>query len=305
MFKVASFLFSLSSNKESSCSQNTDNETSPTGDWTAFELCLPAFQPMSPISNFKWDEVDGDAFCVDINKAYSEIAHWRRNLFLVPSERVGKEFIMELRRLWRAHATASAMEAIALRAAAVMCVPLLQKPHEKSKTRDHVSYLERRLKLWTKGDIKDLLAEGRTIQGYLRRGKRWRSQEDITRTFTKLILLGNVTAAMRVITDHSTGGVLDLDAKTSDDKTVYHVLKEKHPLGMDADDDALLASNEGPEPPHPVLFDLRTGESIKSAALRTFGASGPSGRRRRLASYVCFLSWRIEVSLRRPSGCGS
>ena len=92
---------------------------------------------------------------------------------MVPSGRVGKEFIMELTRLWRAYATASAMEAIALCAAAVMCVLLLQKPHEKSKTRNHVSYLERRLKLWTKGDIKDLLAEGRTIQGYLRRGKRW------------------------------------------------------------------------------------------------------------------------------------
>ena len=241
------------------------------------EPCLPGFQPMSATSNFKWGEVDGDVFCSNINSAYAEIVHWRRNLFLVPSGKAGKEFILELTRLWRAYASASAMEAIALRAAMVMCALVLQKPHSKSKSRDHVSCVERRLKLWSKGDIEDLLIEGRTIQGYLRRGKRHKSQEDITRTFTKLMLLGNVKSAMRVIADSSTGGVLNLDAKVSENKTVHEVLKEKHPEGMDAIEDALLATTARLQPPHPVLFDRLTGESIKYAALRTFGSSGPSG----------------------------
>ena len=92
------------------------------------EPCLPGFQPMSATSNFKWGEVDGDVFCSNINSAYAEIVHWRRNLFLVPSGKAGKEFILELTRLWRAYASASAMEAIALRAAMVMCALVLQNP---------------------------------------------------------------------------------------------------------------------------------------------------------------------------------
>ena len=249
---------------------------------------LPAFQTVSNSCNFTWGELDGKSFCDLIEVAYSEVVHWRRNLFLVPSGRAGKAFVMELTRLWQSYAIASALEVIALRAANVMCALLLQKPHVNSKARDHSSCLERRLAIWSKGAVEELLLEGRTIQARLSRGKRQRSSADITRTFTNLILQGRVSSAMRLISDVPGGGLLDLDEEVTESniareeypavsKTVREVLKEKHPAATNVNRDYLLAETDGPPAPHPVMFDCLTGSSIKAAALRTFGGAGPSG----------------------------
>ena len=182
----------------------------------------------------------------------------------------------ELARLWKAYATASPLELIALKAAAVMCVLLLQKPHVKSKAHDHKLCLERRLGLWSKGPVSEQLHEGRTIQGRLYQGKN-QSPERIPSAFTNLMIQGRVSAAMRLISETTNGGLLDLEIPVTDSKTVRDVLKEKHPEAMDVEHDILLAETDGPKTPHPVLFDCLTGSSIKTAALRTFGGAGPSG----------------------------
>ena len=41
---------------------------------------------------------------------------------------------------------------------------VLQKSHAKSKTCDHIACLHRRLALWEKGAIAELLKEGKAIQ---------------------------------------------------------------------------------------------------------------------------------------------
>ena len=84
----------------------------------------------------------------------------------MPSRSTGKEFVRELTRLFNAYTQRSALEAIALDLDAIMvaCVVLLRKLHGKSKSRDHVSVLERRLKAWHAGDTEGLLQEGRTFQ---------------------------------------------------------------------------------------------------------------------------------------------
>ena len=51
--------------------------------------------------------------------------------------------------------------------------------------------------------------------------------------------LDRVSSAMRVLTNASSGGVLDLDTDVSG-KSVRDILKEKHPLGEQAHDEALL-----------------------------------------------------------------
>ncbi len=58
------------------------------------------------------------------------------------------------------------MEAIALKESTFMSVLLLQKPHPKSKPRDHThtNCLKRRLEEWCKGKTSDLLNEGKAIQ---------------------------------------------------------------------------------------------------------------------------------------------
>ena len=44
---------------------------------------------------------------------------------------------------------------------------LLQKSHSRSKVRDHISSFNRRLELWEKGNISELLKEGKLIQSHI------------------------------------------------------------------------------------------------------------------------------------------
>ena len=78
--------------------------------------------------------------------------------------------------LFRSYGEAPAMELIALKAAMVMPILLLQKPHGRSRTRDQI--VKRRMILWESGNIDDLVQECRTIQGQLRTGQRYGNSND-------------------------------------------------------------------------------------------------------------------------------
>ena len=75
-----------------------------------------------------------------------------------------KKYIEEIIRFLKLWIQDSPLKSIALKAIHVMPALLLQKPSNKSKSKDHVVSLERRLKLWEEGDIRNLLHEGETIQ---------------------------------------------------------------------------------------------------------------------------------------------
>ena len=201
---------------------------------------------------------------------------------MVPSGKAGKRFVQELTRLFSAYADASAMEGIAIKAAMTACSLLLQKPHSGSKSHDHATALERRLKSWEEGDIDSLMREGRTIQNHFRtnHGKRMEKADmdsHNVRSFTNLMLQGKVHSAMRFLSDNQGSGVLDLDENVDASKTVRDVLAEKHPSGREIKEEALIGNGEEPPTPHPVLFEQLTGQSIRAAALRTQGSAGPSG----------------------------
>jgi len=95
--------------------------------------------------------LDAESFAQSVNAIYDEVVHWKRNLFKIPSGKAGRMFVQELTRLFTAYAENSALESIALKAAMIMPTLLLQKPHQRSKMKDHNTHLERRLKLWTRG----------------------------------------------------------------------------------------------------------------------------------------------------------
>ena len=84
--------------------------------------------------------------------------------FLLPTGRSGKMFVLELSCLFNAYYPGSNLKGIALKAA--MCLPILilQKPFSITRSSDHVQCIERRLKLWSCGDLSALLEEGYSIQ---------------------------------------------------------------------------------------------------------------------------------------------
>jgi hypothetical protein len=163
--------------------------------------------------------VDGETFACSINRSYEVIVHWRRNLFKIPSGKAGKAFIRELTRMFRAYADGSALESVAMKAAMVMPALLLQKPHPRSKAKDHTLHLERRLRQWSEGDLEGLMKEGYTIQHQFSRQhqNRYRSAQQTARVFAKLMMEGRVRAALRLIAEDSNGGPLQLDSQIGSD----------------------------------------------------------------------------------------
>ena len=239
---------------------------------------LPDFTPSS-MTDFSWGPHNGADFEHIITCAYAEIVHWRRNVFLVPSGKVGKEFIRELTSLFSAYAQASALESVALTSVMVVCAILLQKPHPASKSRDHISALERRLSAWRNGDIDGLMREGRTIQAHLQShhlNAGHGNGEHNARIFSKLMLEGKTHAALRFLSENPCSGILNIDDHV-DGQTVLDALRSKHPPAGEVDPEALITSNFEPPETHPVLFESLTAQAVRNAALRTKGSAGPSG----------------------------
>ena len=214
--------------------------------------------------------MEGSEFCSCISSVYNEVIHWRRNMFKVPSGRVGDSFVKELARLFQAYADSSSLEPIALYSALVMSV-LLQKPPGKIAAKDLTKHLERHLTRWSDGDIQSLVNEGRTIQTRLKSNHSNRSSVNLACRFSDLMFLGNTKAALRLLSDNENGNI--------DECSVKDILLDKHPPGQPVRPHALV-SNPSPsvtKPFDPILFDAITPDLIRATALRTSGSSGPSG----------------------------
>ena len=238
---------------------------------------------MMPPPAFLWNgTVEGSDFVDRVNIAYDKVVHWKRNLFVVPFGKAGKEFVQELTCLFHCYGEKSALECIALKVAMLFCTLLLQKSRVSASSKDIINCLQRRLPLWKQGNIDDLLLEGRTAQHRLSNvapaGDR---NERLTCSFVSHMLRGNVRAALALFdTMDYPGAPLHLSDPVSPDNPSWSVLDElqaKHPSGQPASEEALLSPSSSTTSFHPVVFDALDGVAIRCAALRTRGAAGPSG----------------------------
>ena len=241
---------------------------------------LPPFRPMAD-PRFVWGESDSSALCSSIKETYDEVVHWRRDCFQVPRGDAGKSFVAEMARLYDAFSSGSALESVALMATSILPILLLQQPHTRSQTKDHIRCLERRLKAWKDGDLAALVKEGRTIQQRFpkTRPQNVENENRLARRFANLMFQGKTHAALDLLANCGKGGVLRLDQPANpndpDSKTVREALASKHPTSHPASPDSSLL---GPPPEvHPVVFDSIDAGLIRSTALRTSGAAGPSG----------------------------
>ena len=223
------------------------------GSPTSAPLSSPA--PL-PTPTFIWGEYDSVTFSESLEDAYHKVVHWRKNTFRVPYGRAGKEFVIEMSRLYRAYADCSALEAIALKAATVMSVLLLQRPFRSSKPRDHSACLERRMSIWKKGDIKSLLTEGLSLQKRLPKLSTPSNESNLARTFSRLMFQGKTNAALQLLSQHGKGGILRaeemINAGDGSQKRVLDILRSKHPPAQPISQDALLLTNTDPPEIPPV-----------------------------------------------------
>ena len=138
--------------------------------------------------------------------------HWKKRLFPEPWGNVGSAFISELARLYGAYAERSTLECIALKATAILPSLLLQKPHAKSKHKEHKDCLKRRMKLWKNGDFDALITKGRILQRNLK-GKTLRStifgSDNPEMLFANRMFDGNVKDAVHLLSKNTEGEVLN------------------------------------------------------------------------------------------------
>ncbi len=164
-----------------------------------------------------------------------------------------------------------------MKAITLIQVLLLQKPSKRSKTKDHICHLKRRLDLWHTGDFMQLVEEGRCIQNRLISRKVPGKSDVGGYIFKSLMAQGKVRSALRYLSHEQNGGVLCLDDTIPETHglTTRDVLKDKHPIGTPASPESLLART--PEVNNPIIYCNLDAECILNAALHTHGAAGLSG----------------------------
>lgn len=113
----------------------------------------------------------------------------------------GKPSCENLRACFGHYADGSALKSVALKAAMVMPALFLQKAHPRSKAKDHVLHLKRRLQQWSDGELESLTKEGRNIQHQFTQQPQNRptSVQKTAQIFAKLMMEGKVRAAPRLI----------------------------------------------------------------------------------------------------------
>ncbi len=242
---------------------------------------LPSFTD-TPTPNFQWGDKDGEYLTKKIDHYYEEIVHWKRNLFKVPSGKAGTSFVREVSHMFQAYAESSALEGIAMKAAMILPALILQKPHSRSRTKEHSKHIERRLGLWKEGNLDSLMDEGQTIQTRLTRETRNRNTptDQLSRKFSTLMMEGKVRAALRLIAENHTGRLLHLDSTAdpnNSSESVRDSLLKKHPPKQPYKLDTIVNPNTPVTDPHPIIFEQIDGQLIRSTVLKMDGSAGPSG----------------------------
>ena len=138
---------------------------------------------------------------------------------------------------------------------------LLQKPSRKSKARDHLIALERRLKLWDDGNFNELLDESKEIQERLPSTNTPMNLQKISIKFKHLVQKGNINGALKLLTNNMSNGI--------------PLTEETLHLMQNAYEEVLL---RGPvKQIHPILYKAIDEALISKAALKTKGGCAPSG----------------------------
>ena len=119
--------------------------------------------------------------------------------------------------------------------------------------------------------VQDTVRTSRALISQRRRGM---SEEQVSKTFTALVLRGKLRQAVRFATERGEGGVLsasDIDAKSN--RTVLESLRMKHPSPVLPAPEVLEPYDECPDF---VTVDV-TGETVMNVAWKLSGAGGPGG----------------------------
>lgn len=144
----------IDSGGDNNTNQNNASENNTRHDNKSMPGCLPDYFPTAGPPLINWGKQnDGSTIILSsstIRNAYNEIFRWKRNVFLVPYGKIGREFIDQVTSHIIDWNNSSNNCHVSLKAALVLLGVCLQKPGPKSKAIDHQDALAKRLILWRK-----------------------------------------------------------------------------------------------------------------------------------------------------------
>ena len=105
---------------------------------------LPPYKQIGSF-DFCWRSQSRHNFKQMVDRAYSEVVHWKRNLFKLLYGAVGRQSVSEMASLFEGYADASNLESIAITSTMIMPHLLLQKPDGKLNVQKKSQCLSRRL----------------------------------------------------------------------------------------------------------------------------------------------------------------
>ena len=210
-----------------------------------------------------------------IKDFYNQVVHWKPLFITLPKNKTGHKFVETMDRILAAIAEKQSNENIALYAAMLMPhLVLARTTSEPDASRNKTT--TRRLKMWLNGEIEQLFKEAEAVQKRTTKSKSNNRTRDMFRDFDAHMSAGKISNALRSVNDCEKGGVLSLSEKI-DNKTVFDILKDKHPPPKSCDDAYVVASSGNNLPYHPVIFDRIQAGAIRRAGMKTHGSHGPSG----------------------------
>jgi len=143
---------------------------------------------------------------------------------------------------------------------------LLQKPFLKSKNREHVKYLNKRMEWWKHGKLEEPVSEREAIQKRLKRSVKTQKQSD-QKAFFRLMLQGQVKKALTIV-DHAS----DIGGKHDIATDIKKKLKEKHPKAAELKQSAIIDKPETKT--ERVICENITQDDITS--INSSGSGGPT-----------------------------
>ena len=144
----------------------------------------------------------------------------------------------------------------------------LQRTSNKCKMSEIKFHVERRLNLWKNKNVEGLLNQRKTIQKRLPQQQKPQTKEEKAKIFAKLVLEGKVNAAIRLLDDDTSSGVLPLSTDA------IKTLRQKHPDAKPSNDTMML---HGPfNYVNEKIFDGTNADLVRKCTIRTKGSHGPS-----------------------------
>ena len=116
-----------------------------------------ADEPSTQSVKYIWGKYEDHEFEKNLSQVYETVVFWRKILSLLPSGKARRKFTGEVSRLMCQWLDDSPLKDSAFKAIMVISSILLQKPLQKSKSKDHLRVLKWRWELLESGKVMELL----------------------------------------------------------------------------------------------------------------------------------------------------